>query len=238
MAGGARRINEVERRHYISQYDGAIAYLDAQIERLLERLKHLDALENTILIVTSDHGEAFGEHGHVAHGWSAYQEETRVPLVIKYPGQQTGSVSDANAGLVDLAPKVLAAAGLPMSAESHGVSLLAAKAAASLRSMFTEAYLSAGRILNDRAKYPLMTWAVISPERLKLISTSDGGQQLYDLKVDPAEASDLHHRRRLDSDRLLAELETWKQRHPLRTPPRRSLGQSTLERLRALGYLR
>lgn len=109
VAGGERRITDLERRHYISQYDGAIAFLDAQIERLAARLAELNALDNTIFIVTSDHGEAFGEHGHIAHGWSLYQEETRVPLIIKFPRQQAGTVWDATVGFVDLMPTVLAA---------------------------------------------------------------------------------------------------------------------------------
>lgn len=238
VAGGERRITDLERRHYISQYDGAIAFLDAQIERLAARLAELNALDNTIFIVTSDHGEAFGEHGHIAHGWSLYQEETRVPLIIKFPRQQAGTVWDATVGFVDLMPTVLAAVGLDLPPDSQGVDLSSPEAAAASRSVFTEAYLSAGRILNERVRYPLMTWAVVSPERLKLLSASDGRQELYDLRVDPAETSDLHALRRPDSGRLLAELEQWKERLPVRASARRPPSQSTLERLRALGYLR
>jgi arylsulfatase A-like enzyme len=238
VARGERRISEAERRHYVSQYDGAIAYLDAQIERLAEWFKHWKAFENTVWIVTSDHGEAFGEHGHIGHGWSLYQEETHVPLIIKYPGQQAAASFEASVGLVDIMPTVLAALRMAASPGWHGVDLSSSEAAANTRSVFAEAYLSGGRILNDRVKYPLTTWALLSPEYLKLISASDGRQELYDLTADPAETSNLRAGRRPDSDRLLAELEAWKERHPIRASARRAPSPSTLERLKALGYLR
>jgi arylsulfatase A-like enzyme len=238
VAAGERRISDVERRHYMSQYDGAIAYLDAQIERLVERLVQLKQFENTILVVTSDHGEAFEEHGHIGHGWTVHQEETWVPLLIKYSGQRVGAVSDAVVSLVDLTPTLLMATGGATVADGHGVDLSSPRIGDNARSIFIEAYLSAGRILNDRVKHPLLSWAVVSPERLKTISASDGRQELYDLRVDPFETGDLHSVRRLDSHRLLAELERWKQQFPVRASARRPVGQSTLERLKSLGYVR
>jgi arylsulfatase A-like enzyme len=72
-------------------YDGALTYLDEQIGKLLEELESQGVLENTLVVITSDHGEEFGEHGGlVMHGHSLYRQATHVPLVIRGPGVPAG----------------------------------------------------------------------------------------------------------------------------------------------------
>jgi arylsulfatase A-like enzyme len=68
-------------------YDGCIAYLDQQLGLLVERLERRGDLENTLIIITSDHGEGFGEHGNYNHATSLYQEQIHVPLLIRFPGR-------------------------------------------------------------------------------------------------------------------------------------------------------
>ena len=68
-----------------SAYDGSVAYIDSEAERLLEELERRDALRNAVVIITSDHGEAFGEHGFTGHGTSLYTPVLHVPLIIIYP---------------------------------------------------------------------------------------------------------------------------------------------------------
>jgi arylsulfatase A-like enzyme len=72
-------------------YDSCIAYLDRQIGLLLDELEHRGQLENTLVIVTSDHGEQLGEHGLVTHGASVYREEVHVPLLVIPPARLTAS---------------------------------------------------------------------------------------------------------------------------------------------------
>jgi len=69
----------------IDAHDGGIAYVDDQIRRLLEALKDRGVLDNTLLIVTSDHGESFQEHGYYLHGHSLYREQIHVPLILHWP---------------------------------------------------------------------------------------------------------------------------------------------------------
>jgi arylsulfatase A-like enzyme len=76
----------VDRRRDESQYDGGIAYLDACLGDLFKQLMKLGLYDNTMLIVTSDHGPSFGEKMLVGHGTSVYQEQVHIPLIIKYPG--------------------------------------------------------------------------------------------------------------------------------------------------------
>jgi arylsulfatase A-like enzyme len=72
-------------------YDGAITYLDEQIGALLDALESRGVLDNTIVIITSDHGEEFGEHGFVLHGHALNAQSIHVPLIIRGPGVPAGS---------------------------------------------------------------------------------------------------------------------------------------------------
>jgi hypothetical protein len=83
-----------------------------------------------------------------------------------------------------------------------------------------------------------VSWAIVSPERLKLIAVSDGRLELYDLNEDPAETHNLAGQRPQESGQLLRELEAWKERYPLTQASQRPKNPHTLDRLRALGYVR
>lgn len=81
---------EVERE--LEAYDGAVAYVDDEIRRLVEGMRSLRPGRDLLLIVTSDHGEAFGEHGTYLHGKSLYREEILVPLILRWPGEVPAGV--------------------------------------------------------------------------------------------------------------------------------------------------
>jgi arylsulfatase A-like enzyme len=71
--------------HYIDLYDGEISYVDHYIGRLLNQMQEDELLKNTIVIITSDHGESFFEHGYGSHGFTLYGQEIDIPLIIKFP---------------------------------------------------------------------------------------------------------------------------------------------------------
>jgi arylsulfatase A-like enzyme len=74
----------------VAGYDNCVAFLDEQVGRLVERLRQSPAWANTVVIITSDHGEAFGEHERYGHGWNVYKEATHVPLIFVGPGIPSG----------------------------------------------------------------------------------------------------------------------------------------------------
>src|SRR5262249_30983432 len=76
-----------ELKAMVDSYDGTLAYLDSQLELLFSALESQGILENTLVIITSDHGEEFGEHGLLDHGNSLYLASVHVPLVIHFPGR-------------------------------------------------------------------------------------------------------------------------------------------------------
>lgn len=110
---------DLERKR--ARYRGEILYTDEQMARLLAVLDRLGLADRTILVVTSDHGEAFGERGVVGHGWNVTQELLRIPLVVRAPGLLSPGVRvDDLVSLIDLAPSLLDLAGLPIPPEMQG----------------------------------------------------------------------------------------------------------------------
>ncbi len=105
-------------------YDGAVAYGDALFGWLMQRLEREGALENTVIVVLSDHGEALGEDGRYGHGDALHDAELHVPLMVRVPGG-IGRVVQAPAMLVDVLPTVLDHAGAVVPAGIHGHSLRA-----------------------------------------------------------------------------------------------------------------
>src|ERR1700756_1489053 len=92
-------------------YDGEIAFADAQVGRLLHFLKDKGLYQNTVIVLSGDHGESLGEHGEKTHGFFIYNATMRVPLIIHFPGKSAAAVEDT-VSLVDLMPTVLEIAGL------------------------------------------------------------------------------------------------------------------------------
>ena len=110
----------------IALYDGEIAYTDDQIGELLDLLELLELDDSTMVIVVSDHGESFGEHGIYYDHWTLYDETLRVPLIMRYPGylpagQRIPSLVEAG---TDILPTVLELLGLPPLPEAEGRSLV------------------------------------------------------------------------------------------------------------------
>jgi arylsulfatase A-like enzyme len=115
-------------RHLVDRiehtYEGEIAYLDRELDQLFVALGKEGLLENSVIVVTADHGEAFLEHGLLQHGL-LYEENLHVPLVLWGPGRlPPGAVFDARVSLVDVLPTVLEMLGLPEPTGLDGRSLV------------------------------------------------------------------------------------------------------------------
>lgn len=93
------------------RYENSLMYADFLTANLIRSLMQRPDWENTIVVVTGDHGEEFQEHGHTMHGWGFDEEETAVPLLARFPGQTTGTVLGHLTSHVDIVPTVLRALG-------------------------------------------------------------------------------------------------------------------------------
>jgi len=182
-----------DRQHQGSQdaYDGSIAYLDACLGNLLEDLEERGLLENTLVIVTSDHGEQFGEHGLYDHRNSLYRPLLHVPLVMRLPGGvPSGRRASQVVSLRDLPATVIDLVGCTGAREFPG---------SSLRQCWT------GTEPDDSHEAPL--WACLRPpyysphtgdhldamivDGLYYIRFADGREKLFDFLHDPLESADL-----------------------------------------------
>ncbi len=111
--------------HLIALYDGEISYWDYHLGVMLQRLDNMGVLDNSIIVVTSDHGQMFGEHGKWVHRNSLYEEVLRVPLLISYPGSPgVGKVIDTPVHMMDITPTLLDMVGITVPAHMDGQSLL------------------------------------------------------------------------------------------------------------------
>lgn len=168
----------------VDLYDSAIRYVDDQLAHLLARLEALRLAERTVVVVTSDHGEAFGEHGLGGHGY-LYDHNLLVPLVMAFPdGRGAGSVIASQVRSIDVLPTVLAAAGLPAAVDVDGISLLPliagdeTAAPAEAWSYAANSNYGVGLRLRNRLKYIVNNTAW---------TPAQGVEELYHLDVDPGE---------------------------------------------------
>jgi len=225
--------------HVIALYDGEIRYTDGWIGRLLEDLRDRGVADDTIVVLTSDHGEAFFEHGVKGHRKDLYDETLMVPLVVRYPPRvPAGHVVRQQVRLMDVAHTVLALAGVDRP-EGFG---LASDVDAGPRDLTP--YLDEGSeelpSLVGFADLHGILGAIRTPDH-KLLSERGAlaTAELYDLAADPAESEnrlDLTHRR----ERLRNRLQAWKAawgRHP-RLSFEMELTDEQRELLRTLGYIR
>jgi arylsulfatase A-like enzyme len=122
---GRTKLNARDKEHLVALYDAEISYHDAHFASMIEGLERRGLSDNTMIVITADHGEEFWDHGSVGHGHSVYDELLHVPLVVKVPGitQQTTAVTDA-VGLVDVLPTVLDVLGQPVPDHLAGHSFL------------------------------------------------------------------------------------------------------------------
>lgn len=166
----------------VDLYDSEIAHVDSFLERLFAEVV---SAEESLVIVTSDHGEAFGEHGNLGHGNSLFQEEIAVPLIVLLPGRVgKGRRIDRPASLIDVFPTILDALGLGLPPGLPGRSLLAdleQGGEGEDRPLFFE--LARGASL---AGMRLGDWKLIAWPK-----TTESKWALYDLKSDPLESRNL-----------------------------------------------
>ncbi len=220
---------------YRRLYDGEIAYLDQHLGALLDDLGRRGLFDESLIVLTGDHGEEFHEHGGWWHGTTLYDEQTHVPLIVKPPhGGAPGRVVDGLTTSLDIAPTILAAAHLPVPPVMQGHALpLDATPPAERDRVFAETDLEGNVVQAVRTP----TWKFITanpnnPRGLK-------PEELYDLARDPGEQIDLAAKEPAQRETLRAALgrSLLEARAHAGSAQHTDVDAVTQERLRALGYV-
>lgn len=182
----------------IDRYDGEIRRVDREIGRLLDTLDAQGLLDGAVVALTSDHGEAFGEHGRTHHGQQLYEESIRVPLIIRAPGLAPRRVPDP-VSLVDLAHTLANLAGLDPVPAEDATSLLGPMLGVPIERHPRPLYVDC--IWHDDRPASRQLAVIDGP--LKLIyDLRTGHGRLFDLDADPGERRAVHRTRPAEASRL------------------------------------
>jgi arylsulfatase A-like enzyme len=231
VAFNQHQLTPKEKELLMSLYDGEICYLDYCLGLLFERLKALKVYDNTLIIVTSDHGEAFGEHHLLAHGRNLYEELIRIPLIIKYPSThpQQG-VIEKQVSLVDIFPTILDFLDLPIPSGIDGEIL-----AHSNHPIIAEWQMQ--WFESDKHRRDLKS---IEQGKEKYIWASNSLNEYYDLEKDPEEKENLIKYFPQRAETMQDSLNRWLKSFKPPKPKDRNIkiDKSTNEKLRALGYVK
>jgi arylsulfatase A-like enzyme/Flp pilus assembly protein TadD len=222
---------EPYRTRYASvPYDGEIAYADSALGSFLAGLRRSNALANTLVVITSDHGESLGEHGERTHGLFAYEATLRVPLIMWAPPRLPAAAIGDTMRLVDVVPTMLDLLGAAplVNVDGHSV-----RPFISGEQRFEKAasYFEALNANLARGWAPLTG---VVQDRLKLIDLPI--PELYDLDADPGEQHNLYAQQRARTRDLEAALDRIAKGASPIAPPA-AIDPDADARLRALGYV-
>lgn len=224
---GAIQLSAETRRHMILHYEQALRLVDDAFGHFMRQLESAELQDNTLVVVLSDHGWDFFEHGRFSHGFYGYEGTAHVVLLMRGPGIPAGQHSRQLARLIDVTPTVAARLGICAQADWEGNDLLAGDVA-------RFAVTSAVRTLHVR-----------SADREIVMDWLSDSFALYDRQKDPAEANDLadlpqERAKNAELIRFATSFRDEKEANHLRVLKRREWSQSGLHRqkayVRRLGY--
>ena len=220
-------ITDRDIQHLVDLYDDEIRYFDGVFRRLVKYLEQRDLLDRTLIIISSDHGEEFLEHGHIKHCRGVWDTVTRVPLIFHFPGVEDGHRFGNAVQNLDIVPTILDYLEIePEGLDFEGTSLLPVLEGREPEQIFAFA---------DQIEY-----RSADDGRFHLIfNGEDGTATLFDLRSDPGEQRDLFSTDHPEAKRLSDALNGWltDTGQLMRFDEELAAARAKEEELRALGYL-
>ena len=244
---GEEALSERDRRYIRALYAGEINYLDRMLAEFVRELEGFDLPEPPILVLLSDHGEEFGEHGATTHGFSLYNAALQVPLAFLWRGRSTPGESDVAVQLVDVMPTLLELLEIPVPSGVDGQSLAPAVLGRvddpPMRPIFAELMLYSEECEGLEPLDPCPGHRLsVQTERFKLVSSLEPREErLYDLLEDPGETTDVSARFGEELERHRSLIEQYIADAPRRQAgekaPPAQVDEDTQQQLDALGYI-
>jgi len=185
-----QEINEEEIKTMINIYDDKLRYLDECLEQLFYFLESEELMNNTVVILTSDHGQAFLEHGEFGHSAKFYDENIRIPLIL-FGSEIEKQVNDKLVSQIDIAPTVLYFYNIPVPKEYRGHNLLSNHANDYIISEAAHnekgVYIQCHKIFPSRFR----TYAIRTKNWKYIYKEGENECELYDLRKDPKEKNNI-----------------------------------------------
>ena len=218
--------DNADKKVIVALYDGQARQLDDYIGQLTERMKKWGILDNTIIIMTSDHGEELFEHGFIGHASTSlnaklYDEIIHIPLIIWWPKKVKHKVVDELVQQIDIMPTILDMLGLPLPEGLQGYSLLSSiegKPANNLRPVFCETILGGYQSTKEieeirlrcvRTKEWKLIYTTTSARNVSSGGLDNGKYELYNLSNDPKEERNIFENRPEVAKELKKKLFQW-----------------------------
>lgn len=233
VISGKHGLKGEEKDVLLSQYDNEIRFMDRQIGRLFYSMKQLGLYDDTLVVITSDHGESFGEHRLLGHGRALYEELVRVPLIIKYPLKDSRrGIVERRVSIISIMPTLLRYIGHPVPKTVECGTLDDQN-----QILVTEIYRDRFWIKAYGERFDRDQKATYDGN-YKWIWHSNGKHELYDIACDPNEENNLQGKLSKVEHHFQAKLapliHNSKQARPYAPP---EVGENLKQRLRALGYM-
>ncbi|MBN1766016.1 MAG: sulfatase [Sedimentisphaerales bacterium] len=243
----------------IHRYDGEVAYVDYELGLLFNKLNEMGLEENTLVIITSDHGEGLFQHGHMAHAIFIYEESVRVPLIFRWPGHIVqNQVFNAPVNLISLAPTILDLIGV----ERDGCPFEGQSLAPTLRGeskldinrpvfLYREHYKGAFKnvfhkfhvngvekvartnkiwLKGDKFGIRMRNWKYIEGEE-------ENTRELFNLANDPHELNNIFNKEPKVVTEMTTLLQKWKDKHITAKIAPAAIPKDDLDKLKSLGYI-
>jgi len=232
-----RKITKAEKNHLLSQYDGEILYLDNELGKLFARLKNEGLYDNSIIIITSDHGEHFGEHDLIEHGNELYDPVTSVPLIIK-PSKnfEWNPVVDQTVQVIDILPTILEMLDIEIPEDIQGSPLTKRIS----HPIISEDYMHPVTYNKYNKRFHKDQMSLVE-EDFKYISSTDNNNKLFNLNTDTDEIKNLKDINPEKSKFLYNKIMEWRDSVKVRKLDGKMLPEldpENLQKLRALGYIK
>jgi len=228
---------------WVNLYDANLRWADEGVGELVRMLSDAGVLDDTLLIVTSDHGEGFGEHGYLYHSFGVYDELLRAPLLIRFPhGDIVGRMS-ALTETVDVAPTICDLLGISYPSSVQGRSMVP---------LMTGESPDLHDCVYSRALGQTPAYLVRTTDHALMLYYGGVRRALFDLRKDPKELTNVidtqpeERDRLLDAFRRFADTQAFKPYEfidpdakpvPPKPRPRARISEDTKRELRALGYI-